>query len=128
MPVKEVDRPKTAFVSPWGKFEYIRMPFGVRNGPSVFQRLTDVLLNNVKGYAQNYIDDIIVFGASWEDHLQQVDDVLEQAGLTVNEDKHLWAQTACEFLGHFVGGARVSPSESIIQAIKDFAPRLPSLV
>ena len=46
----------------------------------------------------------------------------KQAGLTANKDKCPWAQTTCEFLGHFAGGGRVSPSASKVQAVLDFAP------
>ena len=56
------------------------MPFGVRNGPSVFQCLTDVLLHDSKDHAQNYIDDIIVYSSSWEAHVDSVLAKIKQAG------------------------------------------------
>ena len=68
IPINPADCPKTAFCTPWGKFEYCFMPFGLRNGPAVFQRLLDNLLHRDKDISQVYIDDIAVFSTSWEDH------------------------------------------------------------
>ena len=61
------------------------MPFGVLRGPSVIQGLTDSLLNDVKNYAQNYINNVIVFSQLWEEHMTHVDDVqdrIKPMGLT----------------------------------------------
>ena len=83
IPIEPGDIPKTAFCSPWGKFEFCAMPFGLRNGPAVFQRLMDRVLHNDKDVAQVYIDDIAVFSLTWEEHcthISQVLDRLRQAG------------------------------------------------
>ena len=86
------------------------MPFGLRNGPAVFQRLMDRVLHEEKEVSQVYIDDIAVFSLTWEDHCQHIAQVLErlkQAGLTANVKKCQWGQTRCEFLGHVVGNGMV---------------------
>ena len=59
IPIQEEDIPKTAFCTPWGKFEFSVMPFGLRNGPAVFQRLMDRLLHDDLEFARVYIDDIV---------------------------------------------------------------------
>ena len=69
IPVDSVDRQKTAFCTPWGKFEFLRMPFGLRNGPAVFQRLMDQILYQDQEISRVYIDDIAIFSATWEEHL-----------------------------------------------------------
>ena len=86
IPIEPSDIPKTAFCSPWGKFEFCVMPFGLKNGPAMFQRLMD----NDKDVSQVYIDDIAVFSQTWADHCKHIAQVLErlkQAGLTANIKK-----------------------------------------
>ena len=123
IPIKTEDAEKTAFFTPWGKFHFVVMPFGVRNGPATFQRLMDRLLHQDLDISRVYIDDIAVFSSSWEAHcidLARVLDRLRQAGLTVNVTKSQWGQTACEFLGHIVGKGKVSPAALKVKAVQDF--------
>ena len=123
IPIKTVDCPKTSFCTPWGKFQFKFMPFGLRNGPSVFQRLMDNLLHKDKEYSQVYIDDIAVFSATWEEHCHHIGVVLsrlQEAGLTANVSKCQWAQTQVEFLGHVVGKGKVSPADLKVKAVEDF--------
>ena len=68
VPVKLRDRPKTGFVTPWGKYQYSCMPFGLRNAPAVFQRQMDIVLYDVFVYCRAF-DDIVVFSSSWEEHV-----------------------------------------------------------
>ena len=123
IPVKPEDAEKTAFCTPWGKFQFVVMPFGVRNGPATFQRLMDRLLHQDLDIARVYIDDIAVFSSSWEAHcvdLARVLSRLRQAGLTANVAKCQWGQTACEFLGHIVGKGKVSPAALKVRAVQEF--------
>ena len=123
IPVNPSDCPKTSFCTPWGKFQYKYMPFGLRNGPAVFQRLMDNLLHRDKQFSQVYIDDIAIFSATWEEHCQHIDVVLgrlKEAGLTAKVAKCQWAQTRVEFLGHIVGMGKVSPAELKVKAVADF--------
>ena len=123
IPIHKEDCAKTAFCTPWGKFEFTGMPFGLRNGPAVFQRLMDQLLHEDKEVAQVYIDDIAIFSDSWEAHCRDIDRVLgrlKRAGLTANTSKCRWGQTKCEFLGHIVGEGKVSPAELKVKAVREF--------
>ena len=123
IPIEPADIPKTAFCTPWGKFEFCVMPFGLRNGPAVFQRLMDRILHSDKDMSQVYIDDIAIFSSSWEEHcshIARVLDRLRKAGLTANVSKCQWGQTRCEFLGHVVGEGRVSPADLKVQAVRAF--------
>ena len=87
--MKEEDKPKTAFMSIMGTFQFTRMPFGLKGAPATFQRLMDILLDGTHLYAATYMDDLVVFSGSWEEHLQHVDEILqriERANLTLQAD------------------------------------------
>ena len=123
IPISPSDCPKTAFCSPWGKFEFVYMPFGLRNGPAVFQRLMDRVLDADKHFSQVYIDDIVVFSDTWEQHCLDISVVLGRlgdAGLTANVSKCEWGQTQIEFLGHMVGQGLVCPAQLKVEAVRSF--------
>ena len=123
IPVNPDHIQKTAFCTPWGKFEFVVMPFGVRNGPAVFQRLMDGLLHRDLDISRVYIDDIAVFSPTWKQHCKDIARVLDrlgEAGLTANVSKCLWGQTSCEFLGHIVGKGKVSPAELKVKVVQEF--------
>jgi len=85
VPLDEVAIPKSAFITPLGKFEFLRMPFGMRNAPLTFQRLMDKVLADACLYARSYIYDILIFSKTWENHLVHNEEVLKrlaQADLT----------------------------------------------
>ena len=65
IPISPADITKT---SSWGKFEFTVMPFGLRNGPAVFQRMMDRVLDQDKDISQVYIDNIAIFSLTWNDH------------------------------------------------------------
>ena len=68
IPVAEADVEKKAFISPFGKFAFNRMPFGLRNAPAVFQHTMEEVLGHISNCAP-YIDDLIVVSTTWEEHL-----------------------------------------------------------
>ena len=105
--MRESDIPKTAFICHRGKYEFLRMPFGVKNAPAVFQELMQSLLNPYKSFSTAYMDDVVIFSDNWQDHLRHIDIVLttlRQAGLTANPRKCRWGGRSIEFLGHQIGG------------------------
>ena len=121
--MNETDKEKTAFVTPLGKFQFTRMPFGLKNSPSTFQRLVDKLLDGTQAYAAGYIDDVAVFSNSWEDHLQHLREVLlrlRESGLTLRAEKCLIGASSCTFLGHEVGKGKISPTDAKIEAVRTF--------
>ena len=123
IPIHKDDSEKTAFCTPWGKYSYVFMPFGLRNGPAAFQRLMDVVLHEDLDWSRVYIDDIVIFSNSWSEHCLHIGRVLQRlsdAGLTANRAKCQWGQTQCEFLGHVVGKGRVSPAELKVGAVRSF--------
>ena len=114
------DVPKTAFICHRGKYEFLRMPFGVKNAPAVFQELMQALLHDHKTFSTPYMDDVIIYSDMWEAHLDHIRLVLESlrsAGLTANPKKCGWGGRHMEFLGHQVGGGKMSMPEHRSQAL-----------
>jgi len=91
IPLAEGSIPKTAFLTAEGLYEYLVMPFGLCNAPSTFQRLMDRVLRDLKNInCLVYVDDIIIFSDSWQDHISDVRAVLTSlitAGLRCKLDK-----------------------------------------
>ena len=123
VPVHPIDVHKTAFVCPWGKFEFQRMPFGLRNAPVVFQELMVRVLDSCREFARPYIDDIIVFSANWVEHLghfKKVLQALKEAGLTANPTKCEWGGCHMLYLGHVVGSGHLAVPEARAKAMQDY--------
>ncbi len=98
--VEECDRDKTCFTCPFGKIRYKRMPFGLANAPSVFQRLMDTVLLGCEEFAKVYIDDILVVSESWEEHivhLRKLFGVMKKEGLTCKRSKCSFGRRRLEF-------------------------------
>ena len=110
------DREKTAFCTQEGLFEFNVMPFGLCNAPATFQRLMDCVLAGLQwSSCLVYIDDIIIIGRSFDEHLhhlQQVLDRLKSAGLKIQPSKCHFLQQKVKFLGHIVSSEGVSPDPS----------------
>ena len=119
---------KTAFVTHRGLYEFCVMPFGVRNAPSVFQRLMQSLLLGLKGDSEEefvdvYLDDIIVFSKTFSDHLihlQKVFECLEEANLKLNPQKCRFCCSEVEYLGHIVTPNGFKPNHRNMEAVKNF--------
>ena len=97
---------KTAFITPFGKYAFQRMPFGLKNAPAIFQRCMEIVLGDCYTFAAPYIDDIIVFsenGVVHAHHLRKVFAALQQHGLTVKLDKCEFGRCHVEYLGHVIG-------------------------
>ena len=110
--VAEQDRKKTAFCVPEGLFEFKVLPFGLNNVPATFQRLMDLVLSGLKWNAcLVYLDDVIIFGRTFEEHLFWLKEVFErfrEAGLKLKPSKCSFCQSQVRFLGHVVSSAGVS--------------------
>lgn len=112
----------SAFVTPDGFYEMKRMPFGLKNAPATFQRLMNAIIADLQG-TEAYIDDLIVYSRSWEEHLGQLDELfsrLETANLVVNLAKSEFAKGKVTYLGHIVGQGQVAPRQAKVECILDF--------
>ena len=123
VPMKEEDKCKTAFVSHRGKHEFVRMPFRVRNAPAVFQALMTCLFSKCKHYCSPYMDDLVIYSRSWEEHRIHVKEVLfrlKGAGLTANPAKCVWEGQTIEYLGHHVGNGCMSIPAKRVEALANY--------
>ena len=122
--VRQSDIPKTAFVCHRGHFEFERMPFGLKNAPAAIQKLTSKVLEPCSSFAILYIDDIVIFSSSWENHVGHVREVLSrlrEAGLMASPKKCTWGSKVVEFLGHSLGEGKVSIPESRVKALRNYS-------
>src|SRR3954452_17113353 len=77
--MSEKDKEKTAFICSEGLYEFNVMPFGLRNAPGTFQRLMDkVLKDYISDFVEVYVDDIMIYSRSLEDHMNHIEKVLER--------------------------------------------------
>lgn len=121
--LEETDMNKTAF---WWKgelFEFTRMPFELYNAPATFQFIMNTVLREENWkFIIPYLDDIIVFSSSIEEHKQHLDIVLgklRSAGLSLDSNKSRFYKTEVEFLRHIITKGLVKPDPKKIQAIKE---------
>lgn len=116
--------PKTAFNVENGHYEFNRMPFGLKNAPATFQRVMDnVLLGLQNKICLVYMDDIIIFSTSLQEHvknLKKVFERLEQYNLKIQLDKSEFLHKTVEFLGHVITPNGIKPNPKKIMAIKKF--------
>ena len=104
VPMNAADIAKMAIVTPFGLFEYLRMPFGLKNAAQTFQRFMDSVFRDLP-FVYIYLDDILVASNSPDEHtkhLRQLFDRLADYGLVVNPKKCVLGRSSLEFLGHCV--------------------------
>ena len=115
---------KTAFSCPSGLFQFKVLPFGVCNGPPTFQRLMEHVLAGLQWkICLLYLDDVIVFSKTFEDHLDRLSQVLARigkAGLKVSPKKCHFFQSSVQVLGHVVSAEGVGTDFLKIQAVKEW--------
>ena len=122
VPVHEDDIPKTAIITPFGSYTFAYSTFGLRNAGATFQRLMDCILGDLP-FCACYVDDILVFSKSEEEHLHHVRTVLkrlQENGLVVRFDKCTFGARNVDFLGHEISAEGVRPMSSKVDAIKRF--------
>jgi len=115
---------KTAFSTKHGHYEYLRMPFGLKNAPATFQRcMNNVLRPLLNKHCLVYLDDIIVFSTSLEEHLQSLQLVFEklsEANLKLQLDKCEFLKQETSFLGHVITKDGIKPNPDKIKAIQKY--------
>lgn len=131
--VAEEDIKKTAFSTDSGHYEFVRMPFGLKNAPATFQRLMNSVLKEFIGKTcYVYLDDIIIFSTSKEEHfdsLQKIFKKLQDANLKIQLDKSEFLKQETEFLGHIVTTNGIKPNPNKIDAINKFPiPKTPKQI
>jgi hypothetical protein len=124
IPIKKEDRVKTAFSTPWGLFQYKKVPFGLCNGPASYSRLIQLVLHGIPtSMCMPYLDDVIVHSKTLEDHLQHLRTVLEahrRGGLKLQPSKCKIFQLEVEYLGHIVSGQGIRTIAEYVKVIQDW--------
>ncbi|GFO02725.1 Pol polyprotein [Plakobranchus ocellatus] len=122
IPTHLEDIPKSAIITPFGLYQYLRMPFGLKNAAQIFQRLMESVLQGLS-CAFVYLDDILVASSSEQQHLQDLRLVcsrLQDSGLVIKIEKCLFRQRSLDLLGHQVSQYGSIPLPSKVKAITDF--------
>ncbi|GBG62047.1 hypothetical protein CBR_g28523 [Chara braunii] len=118
------DQYKTAFRTRYGHYEFIVMPFGLANAPTTFQRcMNDLFRPWLDKFVVVYLDDIIVFSKTLQEHqghLRQVLGKLREANFKINAKKCELAKTQVVYLGRVLDGDGIKPEDSKIAAIRDW--------
>ncbi|CAK9813734.1 Retrovirus-related Pol polyprotein from transposon 17.6 [Anthophora plagiata] len=124
VPVEEESRKYMAFSTHDGHYEFNSMPFGLVNAPSVFQRMINEIIGQMRpGEAIAYLDDIITPSRTVQqecDRFERLLQVLRGAGLTLRPNKCVFFATRLRFLGHEVDGNGIRPGEAKVACIRNF--------
>lgn len=122
--IKESDREKTAFSVNGAKYEFNRMPFGLKNASSIFQRaIDDVLRSYIGKFAHVYIDDVLVFSKTKEEHAEHLQTILETlyaANMKVSDEKSKFYMRKVEFLGHIISNGRITVDPKKVETIEKY--------
>ena len=121
VPLTPETKEKTAFVCHRGKFQYTRLPFGLKNAPAHFQRQMDQILQGISAVA--YIDDIILAHDMWEEHISTLEQVLKvciQKKVSLKLEKCVFTSATLDYLGHTIGSGHILPQEAKVTAILNF--------
>lgn len=124
------DIPKTAFSVEHGHFEFLRMPMGLKNSPSTFQRVMDNVLRGLQNViCLVYLDDIIVFSTSLQEHMNNLEKVfqrLRESNFKIQLDKSEFLKLETAYLGHVISTEGIKPNPDKITAIQNYPiPKTP---
>ncbi|UYV80773.1 K02A2.6-like [Cordylochernes scorpioides] len=122
IPLSEESSNLTTFLTPFGRYRFKRLPFGISSAPEVFQRKMSNLLESQSG-VNCHMDDIVIWGATQEEHDERLRCVLrklQDSGLTLNKEKCIFSVKEIKFLGHLITERGVLPDPNKVQAIREF--------
>lgn len=111
----------TTFITPFGRYYFNRLPFGITSAPEIFQREMTELLKGHEGVAV-YMDDILIYSNTPEEHevrLQKTLNTLKEAGLKLNHEKCFLRQHQLNYLGHCIDEHGVRPDKAKVKAVTD---------
>ena len=121
-----------AFITPWGLFEWVRIPFGLTNAPAAFQRHMENILRDLRDeIVIPYLDDLIVFSKSFDDHIQHVRTVLQcfrEHGIKLKARKCDLFKREVRFLGRKISEDGYNMDDSNIKAVTSLLDPKPKTV
>ena len=122
IPVTEDDIAKTAIITPFGLYEFCRMPFGLRNAAQTFQRFIDDVCRDLD-FVFIYLDDILIASSSLDEHLQHLRSLFQRLsdhGLVINPAKCEFGKSEVNFLSHTISAAGIGPHITRVEAVPTF--------
>ena len=124
LPLTDESKDKTAFTTPFGLWQFVTMPFGLPAAQATCQQLVDTrLIRGIEDHAAAYVDDLIIFSISWDDHFVHLQDMLEglqNACLTIKPKKCEFGMKETEYSRHVVGNGMAKPCQSKTEDVKKF--------
>ena len=125
IPIRRRDRKKTGFVTQTGHFQWKVLPFGLKISPAIFQRVLSSIIRKHKlnSFCVNYIDDVLIFSNTFEEHLSHVDKLMgaiQSEGFRLKLLKCSFAQQCVQYLGHTIAQNHVSPINDNLKSIREF--------
>ena len=124
VPLAKESQHLTTFITPFGRFMFRRLPFGISSAPEIFQRRLMGILDGIEGVCV-FMDDILIFGKTMADHdraFQEVQAALQAARVTLNPDKSQLRQSSIKFLGHVIAADGVRPDPDRVTALLHLPP------
>ena len=120
--ISKADQQKTAFVTPWGLYQWIRVPFGLKNAPSCFQRFMEETFDGLRDEsAMPFLDDVIVFSKSFNNHVKHIKTVLQrliEKGIKLKASKCDLFKKEVKYLGRVVNKEGYKTDEANIKSVK----------
>ena len=124
IPLTESSKEKTAFSVPRGKFEFEVTPFGLSNAGRSYQRMMDMVLSDLpKDRILAYIDDIVIFSRTFEEHLRDLESVFQklyEANVSIKLSKCVFAASEVEYVGFLLSEEGIRPQSKLTEAILSF--------
>ena len=125
IPLRIEDRQKTGFITQEGYFQWTCLPFGLKTSPAIFQRILSNIIRkyNLTDFSENYIDDILIFSESFEDHIEHIEKVIKakvNEGFRLKFRKCTFAVESVKYLGHIIEHNTVRPVKDNLISIHNF--------
>ncbi len=124
--IKNNDVSKTAFVLPWGQYEFLRIPFGIKTAPRCFQEIISKILSDMS-FVRVFLDDILIFSQSITEHkthLIMVLDKLKENNISINFSKSNFLQNEVKYLGYILGTDGIRPN---LEKVVKFKEKIPNI-
>ena len=122
IPLDKESQRKSTVVTPWGAWQFVRLPMGLRNSAQSFQRLIDHVLNGIEDIFV-YLDDILVFSRTLKEHMKTLEEIfrrLEENGLALSLKKCRFGEQKIEFVGYSISREGITPLPRKLTATESF--------